>query len=95
MPQINRAYCETDIPYFPNKFDEDFKMAEIAPMYRVPLIDYCDHSPKENAIYEEALLYLNLPVTPEQIKDIRQMAVGYRIGGNYSYNKPVVPVGNV
>ncbi len=90
MPQINRAYCETDIPYFPNKFDEDFKAAGIAPMYMVPLIDYCDHSPKENAIYEEALSYLNLPVTPEQIKEIRQMASGYRIGANYPCNKPVV-----
>lgn len=80
MPQINKAYGETDIQYFPDKFDKDFKEWPAHIIYGVNLAVYLDKAPRRNALWNLALYCLDKAPTADNMKSLRTIAEKYVIG---------------
>lgn len=90
MPQVNRAYGDTDAFYHRDTFRPGSALEEFSWVYGMPLTRILDAAPEPRMVETAALRDLSLPVTEENIGMIRAYAEGYQIGHSYRPDKPVV-----
>ncbi len=85
VPQVNRAYHETDVKYEPFVFDEDFKDALISKAMGWSFYSYCDNAPKRNAIWNMILYYLDT-VSTNALNTVKKIAKAHTIGERNDVN---------
>lgn len=82
VPQVNRSYGNTDISYFPDKFDDDFDSWDGHITLGMKMADYLDHAPKRNALWNMALYCLDMSPTADNMRRLKDTASKYIIGGH-------------
>lgn len=80
MPQVYKPYSETNVKYFPNKYDNDFNKWNGHIALGMNLKTYLDHAPKKNALWNLALYCLDLSPTAENVRKLKDIASHFTIG---------------
>ena len=81
MPQVNKAYDETDVKYEPFIFDEGYEETWIGAVMGWSFYDYCEKAPKRNVVWNMILHCLETSslIALQRIKEISRSHV---IGDN-------------
>ena len=79
MPQINKAYNETDVKYEPFTFDGEFQNAAISQAIGWSFYFYCENAPWPNAVWDIIMYYLGSS-SIAVLKSIKDIAKKHLIG---------------